>query len=130
MARMDSGSLALQKRVSLGQENYAYGIAFGAGAVWVVDAQKNLVFRIDPARNRVVAQIKVESGISSDDIAVGGGAVWIADTQTGRVVRIDPEHEPRHPAAHPRTSLPKRASWPSGLDPPGSPIPTRGRSPG
>ena len=90
VARMDTSSLTLQARVPLGHDNYAYGIAFGEGAAWVVDAQKNLVFRIDPARNKVVAQIKVESGISSDDIAVGGGAVWIADTQTGRVVRIDP----------------------------------------
>jgi DNA-binding beta-propeller fold protein YncE len=90
VARMDAGSLALQAKVPLGTDNYAFGIAFGTDAVWVVDAQKNLVYRIDPARNRVVAQIKVESGISSDDVAVGGGAVWLADTQTGRVVRIDP----------------------------------------
>ena len=48
----------------------------------------DVVARIDPVKNRVVATIKV--GREPLSVAVGGGAVWVANTIDRTVTRIDP----------------------------------------
>jgi virginiamycin B lyase len=71
-------------------------IGVGSGAVWVVDTSAGAMTRIDPARNRVSATIRV--GSNPVGIAVGANAVWVADqrTSTGApsvgdsLSRIDP----------------------------------------
>jgi hypothetical protein len=78
---------------------YPTDIAVGEGAVWVaVPAQQpeqdNLVVRVDPVTNEVVARIRV--GAYLEEVAAGAGGVWGAGIEwTGRdpsfhVVRIDP----------------------------------------
>jgi hypothetical protein len=56
--------------------------AAGEGAVWALDRAHNLVFRIDPASNRVVTSIPLPAG-NSEALAVGAGAVWVG--MTGRI---------------------------------------------
>jgi YVTN family beta-propeller protein len=51
------------------------------------DAESTLM-RIDPARNVVVARIKVLS--PPDSIAAGNSAVWLTDPSNEMVLRIDP----------------------------------------
>jgi virginiamycin B lyase len=71
-------------------------IGVGNGAVWVVDTSVAAVTRIDPARNRVSATIRV--GYNPIGIAVGANAIWIADQRTSAgaltvadsLSRIDP----------------------------------------
>lgn len=48
----------------------------------------NAVGVIDPATNRVVAEVPVGAG--PGPLAVGGGAVWVANLQDESVSRIDP----------------------------------------
>lgn len=62
-------------------------VAVGAGAVWVADAGRGTLLRIDPERReRVGAPIAV--GAAPFAVAVGEGAVWVAG-QTGLVRAID-----------------------------------------
>jgi DNA-binding SARP family transcriptional activator len=61
-------------------------IAANAKGVYVADRQ-GIVWRIDPAKRRVVGRI----GVSGDvhDLALGFGSVWLADGTDGTVTRID-----------------------------------------
>ncbi len=54
----------------------------GEGAVWVLDRTHNIVFRIDPDTNRVVASIPLPAG-NSEALTVSAGAVWVG--VTGRI---------------------------------------------
>jgi hypothetical protein len=67
-------------------------IAFGEGAVWVTSGQANgVVYRVDPAANRVTAAIGVPGGAFG--IVVAAGTVWVTqylpEPDPGIVVRID-----------------------------------------
>jgi hypothetical protein len=67
-------------------------IAFGEGAVWVTSGQANgVVYRIDPAANRVTAAIGVPGGAFG--IVVAAGTVWVTqflpEPDPGIVARID-----------------------------------------
>jgi YVTN family beta-propeller protein len=63
-----------------------FGIALGAGEVWVTDRAANNVTRVDATG--LVTSLAVGHGASG--IAVGDGAVWVADTGDNAIVRIDP----------------------------------------
>jgi DNA-binding beta-propeller fold protein YncE len=67
-------------------------IAFGEGAVWVTSGQANgVVYRVDPATNRVTAAIGVPGGAFG--IVVAAGTVWVTlflpEPDRGVVARID-----------------------------------------
>jgi virginiamycin B lyase len=61
--------------------------AVGEGAVWAMNDAESTLMRIDPARNVVVARIKVLS--PPESIAAGNGAVWLSDPSNDMVLRID-----------------------------------------
>jgi YVTN family beta-propeller protein len=65
-------------------------IAFGrgGGGAAPVAAAGNSVGFVDPASNRLVADVPV--GASPTAVAGGAGAVWVANTVDGTVDRIDP----------------------------------------
>jgi YVTN family beta-propeller protein len=64
-------------------------IAYGEGAVWVINADDQTVERIDLATRTVRQTVKVGNGPSS--VVVGAGAVWVANGLDGTVSRIDPK---------------------------------------
>src|SRR5262249_59058063 len=49
--------------------------AVGEGAVWAMSGTRSRLMRIDPARNAVVAKIKVHT---PEAVAAGDGAVWLS----------------------------------------------------
>ena len=62
-------------------------LAVGEGAVWAMSDAKATLMRIDPARNAVVARIKVDP----PEVAVAGaGAVWLSNPSENTVSRVDP----------------------------------------
>jgi hypothetical protein len=72
---------------------YPTDVAVGEGAVWVaVPAQQpeqdNLVVRVDPVTNEVVARIRV--GAYVEEVAAGAGIEWTGRDPSFHVVRIDP----------------------------------------
>jgi virginiamycin B lyase len=79
-------SLRIVKRIPILPGGAA--VRFGAGAVWVTNPNRDVVQKIDPARNRVVKTIKVGAGPRF--FAIGEGAVWTLNQRDGTVSRIDP----------------------------------------
>jgi len=59
----------------------------GEGAVWAVSISDKTMLRIDPARNAVVARIKLPP---PEATAAGDGGVWLTYPSTNTVVRLDP----------------------------------------
>jgi YVTN family beta-propeller protein len=62
-------------------------LTVGEGAVWAMSNWESTLMRIDPARNAVVARIKVSPPQAA---AAGDGAVWLTDPSNDTLVRIDP----------------------------------------
>jgi virginiamycin B lyase len=62
-------------------------LAVGEGAVWAMSNSQATLMRIDPARNAVVAKIKVAP---PEAAAAGDGAVWLSDPSDDTVSRVDP----------------------------------------
>jgi YVTN family beta-propeller protein len=65
-----------------------YGIAADDTAVWVHNATKGTVVRVDPKTNQVVATIPVGRG--EGDVGLEAGAVWVLNRDDYSVSRIDP----------------------------------------
>ncbi len=63
-------------------------VAYGRGAVWVAEADADVVERVDPATFAVQQTINV--GHSPSGIAAGGGGVWVANHDDGTVAWINP----------------------------------------
>ena len=63
-------------------------IAVGAGSVWAVDGEQDVVRRIDPDSGQVLRTIR--AGNAPVAVAVGEGAVWVANDGDDSVSRIDP----------------------------------------
>ena len=62
-------------------------LTVGEGAVWAMSNAESTLMRIDPARNAVVARIKVAP---PEATAAGDGAVWLTYPSDDTVSRIDP----------------------------------------
>ena len=75
------------RAVPLGRAPVA--VAATRDAVWVVDELEGILLRIDPARRRIAARIKV--GRSPTSVAAGPGDVWVANTGDGTISRVDPK---------------------------------------
>lgn len=93
---IDAESGEIVRRIPAGRTPSA--LAFGEGALWLVDADARTVLRIVPS-SRVVETLA--TGATPTDIAVGAGSVWVAngtrlpDTQfigpvATAVARLDP----------------------------------------
>lgn len=64
----------------------------GAGAVWVVARERDLVLRLDPKSGEVSHKIEVNGPPS--EIAATSEGIWVANyegTQSGNLTKIDPE---------------------------------------
>jgi virginiamycin B lyase len=59
----------------------------GEGALWLRDVDTGTVFRIDPVKNALVAQMSLGRGCC---LALGEGAVWATSVETSELLRIDP----------------------------------------
>jgi YVTN family beta-propeller protein len=64
-------------------------IAYGAGALWVANAEGRTVSRIDPDTRTETTEIGGVGRASPSGIAAGGGAVWLTSPFANRVVLID-----------------------------------------
>jgi hypothetical protein len=74
---------------TIGTGGFSYGMAAGAGALWVVGSDE--INRIDPASDTVTASIQVGAGGSGPGgVAVGAGAVWVPVAVPGALWGINP----------------------------------------
>lgn len=65
-------------------------VVAGAGGVWVGTDISPIVYRIDPATVRVIAQVKVCGGRGGPQLAIADRAIWAANAACGTVSRINP----------------------------------------
>jgi YVTN family beta-propeller protein len=63
-------------------------VAVGAGSVWAIDRDDEVVRRIDPDSGKVLRSLR--AGHAPVALAVGEGAVWVANADDDSVSRIDP----------------------------------------
>jgi hypothetical protein len=90
--RVDAHSFRVVARVrsttlsSIPQNQYFDSVAVSPTAVWHASDAGNVVVRIDPKRNRVVARIPV--GGRPEEVAAGGGSVYAGLFNTSTVLRI------------------------------------------
>ena len=86
--RRDPSTGALVTSVPTGMVRRFFAV--GEGAVGCRSGVDGTVDRVDPATNRAVATITVDSGaVDGGDLAVGGGFVWARVSDT-LVAKIDP----------------------------------------
>jgi streptogramin lyase len=90
VVRIDPATRTVIATVPLSPGAFPEGLAFGEGALWVVDTNRNRLLRIDPTTEAVSDSTRVDTGFSSDDIAVEGGAIWQANFDPGVLRRFDP----------------------------------------
>ena len=94
VSRIDASTNRVSATIplGLGQFSQPYGIATGAGAVWVTigvtGGDSGMVIRIDPATNQVVASIEVERWPAQ--VVATDNALWVTHSVTPHVTRIDP----------------------------------------
>ncbi|MET0551671.1 MAG: YncE family protein [Vicinamibacteria bacterium] len=96
LVRVDLASQAVQAVVATGlaDPEGELSVAAGAGSVWLLTDAAGVLSRIDPATNRVAAEIRVRA--HSYCAAFGFDSVWVASSEGGTpegggfVQRIDP----------------------------------------
>jgi YVTN family beta-propeller protein len=62
-------------------------VAFGLGALWIVNRTGNAVLEVDPVVCRQPRPITV--GVQPTAVAVGANSVWVANFEDDSVTRID-----------------------------------------
>ena len=91
VVRVDVAGKRVVKSIKLGAPprftGYLDSAVIAAGSVWVARDVGDEIDRIDPARNRLTARIKVDS--RPGGLAVGGGYVWAFHFLGPYVTRID-----------------------------------------
>jgi serine/threonine protein kinase/outer membrane protein assembly factor BamB len=87
MTRVDPGSDHAGKPIQVATS--IDGLAFGGGALWVLDRLDATVLKLDPDTGGLLATFPVGGNPSA--ITVGLGSVWVADGTSGTVARLDPD---------------------------------------
>jgi YVTN family beta-propeller protein len=86
VVRISPATNGVTRRVRFGSR--PFGLAYGAGSVWVADRSLNTLGRINPRSNRVTSRIKI--GYDSYGLAFGAGSVWVTSEADGTVRRVQP----------------------------------------
>ena len=105
-----------------------YGVAAGAGAVWVVvhGERESQLLQIDPASLRIMHRTRFSGAAAIDSVAVGLGYVWVVGSSNKTLYRIDPRTGERRGEVRtdpgvraPRPYLMRRFVWvgPTVFDP-------------
>jgi DNA-binding beta-propeller fold protein YncE len=92
--RIDSATHRITTEIELptgtptGDNSYYGGMVAAAGSLWVTEAFRDEVLRINPETGRIVARIP--TGRYPAFLAAGGGSIWVAQDEAGSVARIAP----------------------------------------
>ena len=68
---------------------YAVGLAYGAGSVWVGSRDGARVSRVNPRTKKVRERISV--GANPYALAFGAGSVWVSNEGSRTISRISPK---------------------------------------
>jgi YVTN family beta-propeller protein len=87
VSRVDMKTNQVTATLDLGPAQSEGGVATGAGSFWMVSDQKGVLSRIDPATNKVIAEITVPE--KSAAVNFGEGAAWVTTPGTNQLTRVD-----------------------------------------
>jgi YVTN family beta-propeller protein len=87
LARIDQKTNQVVAKIAVGIANSEGGLAASPEAIWVVSDIKGVLSRIDPATNKVAAEIEVAPGSVSTVYAEG--ALWVASPDKSVLTRVD-----------------------------------------
>ncbi len=73
------------RKIAVGKDSAV--VKLSAGAVWVVSSGENKVYKIDPVKGRVVANVDVAAGPRF--ATIGAASLWVLSQSDGSVSRID-----------------------------------------
>jgi DNA-binding SARP family transcriptional activator len=85
VAAVDSRTGRVEAAVPIG--GHPVAIAVGEGGVWVANADRQTLVRIDPQTKQTTS---IGLGTDVADVAVGFGSVWVAGGNGETLTRIDP----------------------------------------
>jgi virginiamycin B lyase len=89
VSRIDMKTNEVVATLPIGPAQSEGGVATGAGSFWMVSDQKGVLSRIDPATNKVVAEITVPEKSAACNF--GEDAVWVTTPATNQLTRVDPK---------------------------------------
>jgi len=89
LARVDTKTGKVTKRLPFGTGNVAPSVAATADSIWAFTDDKVTLSRIDPELNVVVAEIRLHADCGS--LTFGETALWVTCPAENRVLRINPE---------------------------------------
>lgn len=88
LSRLDTKTGDVTKTLKTGAASLRSGLAISPDSVWVVTDARATLSRIDPAENKIVAEMRLPAGCNS--ILFGEAALWATCPAENRVLRIDP----------------------------------------
>jgi len=88
LSRIDMKTNEVIATLPIGPAESEGGVATGAGSFWMVSDQKGLLSRIDPATNKVIAEIQVPE--KSAAVNFGENAAWVTTPSANALTRVDP----------------------------------------
>jgi YVTN family beta-propeller protein len=87
--RLDPARTGAARRIgTFARGGLLSGVDVGAGALWIADATRRTLIRLDPASLRTKVVIPLPS--AADGVAVGEGAIWVPSIQGNSVFKISP----------------------------------------
>jgi hypothetical protein len=86
MARLDPGTHRVVATFRIGQRIGAGADLVAGDKRTVVAVDDKVLYLIDPAANRVRAQVRLPS---AGAVSVGAGAIWVTDQANGRLLRVE-----------------------------------------
>jgi YVTN family beta-propeller protein len=87
LVRVDLKTNEITATIPLGPATSEGGLITSPDAVWMLTDIKGTLSRIDPATNKVAAEIRVASG--SVACIYGGGSIWVSSPEKSVVTRVD-----------------------------------------
>jgi YVTN family beta-propeller protein len=87
VSRIDMKTNQVVATLPLGPAQSEGGVATGAGSFWMVSDQKGVLSRIDPATDKVIAEITVPE--KSAAVNFGEGAAWVTTPGANTLTRVD-----------------------------------------
>ena len=76
------------RRATIPLTSAPFGVAYGAGSVWVTSPSDDSLIRVDSTSRRAGQAIQVGGGPTA--VAFGRGSVWVANGLDSTVSRVDP----------------------------------------
>jgi YVTN family beta-propeller protein len=89
LSRIDMKTNEVVATLPIGPAQSEGGVATGAGSFWMVSDQKGVLSRIDPATNKVIAEITVPE--KSAAVNFGEDAAWVTTPGANTLTRVDPK---------------------------------------